>query len=98
MEQGVANRKVSQQFRESVVREVVDHSRAIADVAKENGVSPQSVSRWVAAYRVENPQEKQISESEAEELKRLRRRVKALEEEVEILGKATAFFAKKSRP
>lgn len=90
--------KFSDQFKESVVREVVEHSRAVTDVAKENGVSQQSVSRWVAAYRAENPEEEKISESEAEELKRLRRRVKALEEEVEILGKATAFFAKKSRP
>ena len=94
----MATRKFSEQFKESVVREVVEHSRAIVDVAKENNVSSQSVSRWVAAYRVENPQEEEISESEAEELKRLRRRVKALEEEVEILGKATAFFAKKTRP
>jgi transposase len=94
----MATRKFSEQFKESVVREVVEHSRAIADVAKENNVSSQSVSRWVAAHRVENPVEEEISESEAEELKRLRRRVKSLEEEVDILGKATAFFAKKSRP
>lgn len=75
----MTNRKFSEQFKESVVREVVDRSRAIADVAKENDVSPQSMSRSVAAFRVENPQEEQISESEAEELKRLRRRVKALD-------------------
>lgn len=94
----MATRKFSEQFKESVIREVVEHSRALADVAKENNVSSQSVSRWVAEYRVENPLEEEISESEIEELKRLRRRVKALEEEVEILGKATAFFAKKARP
>ncbi len=94
----MATRKFSKQFKDSVVREVVEHSRAIVDVATENNVSAQSVSRWVSAYRVENPQEAKISESEAEELKRLRRRVSALEEEVEILGKATAFFVKKSRP
>ena len=93
----MAKRAFTEQFKDSVVREVVEHSRAIVDVAKENNVSVQSVSRWVAAYRLENPAEEKISESELEELKRLRRRVRALEEEVDILGKATAFFAAKNR-
>lgn len=93
----MAKRAFTEQFKDSVVREVVEHSRAIVDVAKENNVSVQSVSRWVAAYRLENPEEEKISESELEELKRLRRRVRALEEEVDILGKATAFFAAKNR-
>jgi transposase len=71
--------------------EAIEHSRAVADVARENSVSEQSVSRWVRQYKDEHPEiGDKLTESELDELRRLRRRVKALEQEVEFLGKATA--------
>ncbi len=95
----MGRQQFSDAFKESVALEVLEHSRPIVDVAKENNVSTQSVGRWVAKYREEHPEiNERVSETEREELARLRRRVKVLEEEVEILGKATAFFVKKTRP
>lgn len=92
-------RKYSAEFKASIALEVIEHSRPITAVAKDNNVSEQSVSRWVQLYRKEHPElADQLNESERDELIRLRRQNARLKEEVEILGKATAFFVKKSQP
>ena len=62
-------------------------------------VSENSVSRWVKVYRERHPEvaEGSLTISERERLRGLEREVRVLREENEILGKATAFFAKKHR-
>ena len=45
------NSKFSPEFREEAARMVVETSRAIADVARELGVSETSLGNWVRAYR-----------------------------------------------
>lgn len=88
----MGRQQFSDAFKESVALEVLEHSRPIVDVAKENNVSTQSVSRWAAKYGEEHPEiNERVSETEREELARLRRRVKVLEEEVEILGKVVGW-------
>lgn len=91
--------RFTDEFRDSVAREVVEQSRAIVDVAKKHGVSENSVSRWVKVYRQRHPdiEEDPLTVSERERLRDLEKEVRVLREENEILGKATAFFAKKHR-
>ncbi|MFT4126673.1 MAG: IS3 family transposase [Gordonia sp. (in: high G+C Gram-positive bacteria)] len=82
-------RRFSVEFKNSVALEVIEHCRPVAQVAKENSVSEQSVSRWVKSYREEHPElTERLDESERDELLRLRRQVKRLETEVEFLGKS----------
>lgn len=91
--------RFTDEFRDSVAREVVEQSRAMVDVAKRHGVSENSVSRWVKSYRHRHPdiEQNQLTESERDRLRDLEKEVRVLREENEILGKATAFFAKKHR-
>jgi transposase len=90
--------KYSPEFREAAVREVIDKSRPIADVARENGLVAQTLGNWVAAWRVDHAgDEPALSLSERARLKELEREVRELRMENEFLGKATAFFAKKSQ-
>ena len=90
--------KYSPEFREAAVREVIDKSRPIADVARENGLVAQTLGNWVAAWRVEHVgDEPALILSERSRLKELEREVRELRMENEFLGKATAFFAKKSQ-
>lgn len=46
--------KYSPEFRTEAVREVIDKSRAVADVARELGLVPHTLTNWVAAYRRAN--------------------------------------------
>ncbi len=90
--------KYSPEFREAAVREVIDRSRPIADVARENGLVSQTLGNWVSAYRAEHAgDEPDLSVTERARLKELEREVRELRMENEFLGKATAFFAKRSQ-
>ena len=89
----------SREFKETAVREVIDHSRPITDVARQLGLVEQTLGNWVKAYRVEHAgeAEPELSVSERTRLKELERKVRELEMENEFLGKSVAFFAKKHR-
>ena len=89
--------KYSPEFKDAIVREVIKNSRPIADVARENGVVAQTLGNWVAAYRAEHADdEPELTLSERVRLKELERENRELRMENEFLGKATAFFARKS--
>lgn len=89
-------KKYSPEFKLAAVHEVIKNSRAIADVARENGIVAQTLGNWVAAYRAEHVEdEPQLSLSERARLRQLERENRELRMENEFLGKATAFFAKK---
>jgi len=84
-----------EQFRREAV-ELVCQGRSISDVARSLGVS-QSLRTWTRqdqADRAERPE--QLTSVEREELKELRRRVRRLEQERDILKRATALFARET--
>ena len=91
--------KYTPEFRDTAVRAVVDSSRPIADVARELGLVEQTLRNWVAAHRERHGDEKsgELTPSERARLKQLEKEVRELRMENEFLGKATAFFAKKTQ-
>ena len=90
--------KYSPEFKEAAVREVIDNSRTIAEVARSLDVVEQTLGNWVKAYRElhagENPE---LSVSQRARIKELERENRELKLENEFLGKSVAFFAKKHR-
>ena len=91
----MAPKKFSPEFREQVVRAVIDSSRTVASVAREFNVGPETLRNWVNAYRRAHPDVvPAVSEPERAELERLRKENRELKAEREFLGKAAAFFAK----
>ncbi len=84
----------SLEFRLEAVRLLRSSDRTIAQLAKELGVSPQSLRNWSTQLDVDEGKAEGLSSAERDELKRLRRENRVLAEEREILKKAAAFFAK----
>jgi transposase-like protein len=92
------SRNFTPEFRETAAREVVEKSRAVDDVARDCGVTGQTIRNWVRDYRqAHSPADAELTMTERARLKELERRVKELEEENRFLGKSVAFFAKKHR-
>ena len=86
----------SKEFRREAVQLLRSSGRPVPQLAKELGVAPQSLRNWASQLAVDEGRAPGLSSDEREELRRLRREVKTLTEEREILKKAAAFFAKES--
>ena len=82
------------EFRRQAVELVRLAGRPIPDVARELGCSQQSLRTWVRQADIDGGVREGLTTEEPEELRRLRREVRQLRQERDILGKAVAFFAK----
>ena len=92
--------KYPDEFRSEAVRLAVAaqaDGRPLAHVARDLSINAQTLTNWLQAEQVESGDRAGLTRAERAELVELRKRVRRLEQEREILGKATAFFATEGR-
>ena len=95
----MARRSYPLEFKQEAVRLVQEESMSYAQVAKDLGLDRSSVRAWCKAAQAgklgcaRSPARPLTAD---EELAKLRREVRILREEREILKKAAAFFAKET--
>jgi transposase len=91
-------RQFTEEFRAQTVRLVLDEGRSVGAVARELDLTASALRQWVERARADRTGGKTgLTTAEREELVRLRRELRIVQEERDILKKATAFFAKQSR-
>jgi len=99
------NSKHTREFRDSAIQLVLNSDKEIKDLAEDLGVNPKTLYNWVYNYKRENNlqiyhrshgMKSTTKESIDEENRRLRKEVKLLKQERDILKKATAYFAKET--
>jgi transposase len=92
-------RAFTREYKAEVVELIRRSGKSIGAVAKELDLTETAVREWARQAEVDGGRGPAgaLTTAEREELAQLRRRVKTLEMEREILKKATAFFAKESR-
>ena len=85
-------------FRREAVALVRREGRSIPDVAVALGCSQQSLRSWLKQDQLDQGERRDgLTSDEREELRRLRRENRRLQQEREILKQATAFFASETR-
>ena len=96
MSQKRTHKQYTKEFKEEAVALVLEQGYSVAQAAKSLGIGSSLLYKW--KEKVEAQREGvALVEDERAELKRLRKEVKELRVEKEILKKASAFFAKEMK-
>lgn len=82
------------EFRRDAAALVIDQHRTIADVARELGVVEQTLGNWVRQERIDRGEREGTTTEMREENVRLRREVKRLTMERDLLKRSVAFWVK----
>jgi transposase len=92
-----SRRSFSEQYKAEVVALCRGSEKSIAEIARDLDLTESSVRRWVSQVEIDAGHREGLTSSEREELVRLRKEVRVLREERDILKRATAFFARETR-
>lgn len=91
-------RQFDDDFKAQAVRLVLDDGKGVGAAARDLDLTESALRSWVERARADRTQGKTgLTTAEREELARLRKEVRILREEREILRKAAAFFANERR-
>jgi transposase len=91
-------RRFTDEFKQQAVRVVRDEGKSVTAVARELDLVPSALGAWVKQAQADRSKGRTgLTTAEREELARLRKENRILQEEREILKKAAAFFAKHQR-
>ena len=99
MEKQGKRRRFTAEYKAEAVKRLIESGKGLQEVADELGVHANQLRTWRNEQRAVGSAEALARQkAEAAELARLRREVKRLEQENEILKRAAAFFAKEAIP
>ena len=91
----MARRKFSKEFKRDAVRLLENSGKSLSQVCRELGLRTSVLGAW--KRMVEAERKTGLTTDELDELAKLRKDNDRLRMEVEILKKATAFFARESK-
>jgi transposase len=84
------------EFRREAVQ-MVRSGRTVRDVAESLGVNQQSIRNWVKQDQLDrHERDDGLTTAEREELRELRRKLRQVEQERDLLKRAAAFFARET--
>lgn len=91
----MSKHKFDDEFRKKIVDLAESNTKTVKEIAGEYGLSTNTINNWLKKYRNTSSfrDEDQLT-SEEKEIRELKKRIKQIEEENEILKKATAIFSK----
>lgn len=88
------------EFREDVIRVYRDSGSSVAQVAKDFGISPSCLKRWITIddRNSATPSLAAKAATESEALREANKRIKLLEQENEVLRRAAAYLSQANLP
>ena len=90
-------RQFDDEFKAGAVRLVLDEGKTVGRVSRDLDLTESALRKWVDHARADRTKGRTgLTTEEREELQRLRKEVRTLRTEREILKKAAAFFVKEN--
>ncbi len=88
------------EFRDDVVRVARDREPGVTveQIAKDFGVHPMTLFKWLRQAEVEEGAKPGVTRNDSAELREARKRIKLLEQENEVLRRATAYLSQANLP
>jgi transposase len=90
-------RSFTPEFKAEIVQRCQAGDRTVAQVARDFDLTETAVRTWVHQAEIDSGVRDGVTSEEREELSRLRRENRRLQADVDLLKRATAFFAKETR-
>jgi len=90
-------RSFTPEFKAEIVGLCQRGDRTIGQVSLDFDLTETAVRAWVHQAKIDGGVRDGLTTEERQELTRLRRENRSLKEDVEVLNRATAFFAKETR-
>ncbi len=91
----MSSKRYPEEFKIEAVKQVVGRGHSVADVASRLGMTTHSLYAWIKQYGPDSA-EHQGKSMDAAEIKRLKKELKRVTEERDILKKAAVYFANQS--
>ena len=89
-----SRRRFSKEFKAETIALIRQSGKSIAEVCRDMGLSESSVHRWLAQAEIDAGQRDGLTTAERDELFHVRRELRVVREERDVLAKAIAFFTK----
>ena len=94
-EVNMSSKRYTEEFKIEAIRQVVDRGYSIAEVADGLGTTTHSLYAWKKKYGPDAA-EHQVKLESNQEIKRLKKELRRVTEERDILKKAAVYFASQS--
>jgi len=88
----MSNNRYTEEFRVEAVRQVVERGHSVAEVASRLGVTAHSLYTWKKKYGPDSAKHNALAAEQAD-IRQLKKELKRVTEERDILKKAAAYFA-----
>jgi transposase len=91
-------KRYTAEYKRDAIALVDSTGRTVTEVARELGVSPESLRNWYRQAKADQGEGRpgELTTAEREELRRLRKQNAEQAKTIEVLRKAAVFFAKES--
>ena len=91
-------KRYPKEFRDDVVRVARDSDAPIKQIAEDFGISDASLYNWLKQADIDDGRRDGVTSVEAAELAAAKKRIRLLEQENEVLRRATAYLSQANLP
>jgi len=92
----MSGKRYTEEFKVAAIQQVIDRGHSVSSVSSRLGISTKSLYDWIKRFGDPASPHNQLTNQERE-LRLLKKELRRVTDERDILKKAAAYFAKESR-